>query len=427
MKLFFATTVFILLCAFVNAQRICGTTAYIQQSLNNNPALQNRYNEAEAQITAATIKAQSFGLRDTGANEIIYIPVVVHVLYNTNDQNISVEQVLSQIKVLNDDYSRQNGDRVNTPAVFAKVAADARIRFCLAQVDAKGRRTSGIIKKFTSKSYFTSDDGMKFNGQGGDDAWDAGRYLNLWVCNMGGRTLGYATFPGGPANADGVVIANDVFGTVGNLRPKFNKGRTATHEVGHWLGLKHIWGDVACGTDDVDDTPKQQYYNYGCPAFPSVSNCSPDANGDMFMNYMDFSDDACMNIFTIGQKMRMRALFAKNNLRNSFLVSFACDSTLAQAGPLPATDTVAATTPKQPALYKIYPNPAQSVVTIACTNATVPATTNISIFNSLGNKVVSTQLNSEKMAINIVSLTKGIYFIRIDDGKNKVTTKLIKE
>lgn len=168
---------------------------------------------------------------------------------------------------------------------------------------------------------------MKFTAQGGLDAWPRDQYLNLWVCDLSGGLLGYAQFPGGAAATDGVVCDYQYFGTIGSSAP-FNKGRTATHEVGHWLNLYHIWGDdgTACtGSDLVADTPNQADENYGCPVFPAVS-CSNGPNGDMFMNYMDYTDDACMNMFTAGQKAREQALFATGGARVALLSSLGCQA-----------------------------------------------------------------------------------------------------
>ncbi len=294
---------------------------------------------------------------DTLPNEIINIPVVVHVLYNNSTQNISDAQVISQIVSLNNDFRRRNADTINTPAPFKSVAADTRIQFCLAKVDPNGKYTTGIIHKYTTETQFVADDAMKFSSQGGDDAWDASKYLNIWVCNLFGRTLGYAVLPGSPAEKDGVVIQYDVFGTIGYLTSPFNKGRTATHEIGHWLGLKHLWGDSDCGDDGIADTPPQEGSNSGCPSFPHMSSCSINSYGDMFMDYMDFTNDACMNMFTKGQTTEMRSLFAKGGPRNSFLNSIACDSANAEGGPLP----------KDTGKLKItlYPNPFNSVINIA--------------------------------------------------------------
>ena len=244
---------------------------------------------------------------------------------------------------------------------------------------------------------------------------------------MAGRTLGYSSVPGGQAKVDGVVIAFDVFGTEGNVRSPFNKGRTATHEVGHWLGLKHIWGDAICGTDEVDDTPTQQYYNYGCPSFPHITNCSPDSSGDMFMNFMDFANDACMTMFTNGQKLKMRALFAKNNLRNSFLLSFACDSTIAVGGHLPGTDTLITPPAKEFFVVKVYPNPVQSIITIECKSTQNIFVKTVTIFNVLGNKVFAAPLTSEKTILNIAHFSKGIYILIIQEGSKKFTSKIIKQ
>ncbi len=431
MKAFFGVLLFMQVSFVAQAQRVCGTVDYSQKLINSEASLKNSYKIAEEQIEKITTNNISLTERDTTSDEIIYIPVVVHIVYKTADVNLSTAQVLSQLKILNDDYGYSNADKINTPAVFAKLAADTRIRFCLAQVDPQGRRTTGIVRKYTSQDAFSAQDAVKLSSQGGDDAWDSKRYLNIWVCKMFGRTMGYSSVPGGPSEVDGVVIAYDVFGTEGNVRSPYNKGRTATHEIGHWLGLKHIWGDAVCGTDGVDDTPTQQYYNYGCPSFPHMTNCSPDSNGAMFMNFMDFTDDACMNMFTNGQKLRMRALFAKNNLHNSFLASFACDSTLVQGGPIATDDTVAVVVvpPQVKASFtvKVYPNPAQSMITVECANATSNGVKTINIFNVLGRKVFSGQISKQKMSVNIADFTKGIYILQIEEGANRLSAKIIKE
>jgi hypothetical protein len=435
MKAVLGVLLFNLVFFVAQAQRVCGTTDYTQRTIDTDPSLKNSYRTAEDQIDAVTKSNISVVARDVTADEIIYIPVVIHIVYKTADVNLSTSQVLSQLTVLNNDYGYLNADKINTPAVFAKLAADTKIRFCLAQVDPQGRRTTGIIRKHTNTDAFSAQDAVKYSSQGGDDAWDSKRYLNIWVCKMFGRTLGYSSVPGGAAAVDGVVIAYDVFGTEGNVRSPFNKGRTATHEIGHWLGLKHIWGDAICGSDDVDDTPTQQYYNYGSPSFPYVTNCSPDANGAMFMNFMDFTDDACMNIFTNGQKLRMRALFATGNLRNSFLTSFAYDSTLAQGGPLASPDTAIVAAPivnapvvvKESFTVKTYPNPAQSLVNIECANGTDAGTKIITIFNLMGRKVFCGQMGKQKITVDISNFSKGMYILQIEDGVNRLSKKIIKE
>ncbi len=259
------------------------------------------------------------------SNTIITIPVVVHVVYNTPQQNISEDQVQSQIDVLNRDYRRHNLDTVNTPAPFKPVGADAQVQFCLARRDPNGNPTLGITRTQTSVVSWIDDDAVKFTSSGGHDAWDRNKYLNMWACNLGASLLGYAQFPGGPAATDGVVILYTAFGSVGILGPPYDKGRTATHEVGHWMNLYHIWGDdngSCSGSDLVDDTPNQGSENYGCPGFPHTDNCSPNYPGVMYMNYMDYTDDGCMNIFTMGQSARITA--ALNGARAPILTSNGC-------------------------------------------------------------------------------------------------------
>lgn len=415
-----------LLSTTLQAQRVCGSEEYKNRLIQHNPAAEQSILAAELQIQKTLKNSNGATHRDTSANELINIPVVVHVVYNTPGQNISDAQILSQLTALNNDFSNSNSDKINRPQVFNNAAADVRIRFCLAQVGPDGKATKGIIRTSTSVALFTADDAVKNKMRGGDDAWDCKKYLNIWVCNLGGRTLGYASLPGGPAEVDGVVIGFDVFGTTGNLRPQFNKGRTLTHEVGHWLGVKHVWGDTECGDDGVEDTPPQRTYNFGCPSFPHLSDCSANPDGDMFMNFMDFTDDACMNMFTIEQKKRMRALFATGNMRNSFLVSFACDSTLVQAGPVGGdTATVAPVVKKD--VYKIYPNPVSSYLTVEYKPATELVTKPFSVYNMTGVKVISGALTKEKTFVSLSQLMPGVYIIRIGEGSEKFTVTVFKQ
>jgi hypothetical protein len=238
----------------------------------------------------------------------VTIPVVVHVVYGTAVQNISDAQIHSQIDVLNLDYRALNTDRTKVPSVWTGLVADANVQFALATTDPTGNPTTGITRTQTTASSFSTDDGVKSAATGGADPWPSDKYLNIWVCNLGGGLLGYAQFPGGPPPTDGVVILFTAFGTSGTATAPFDLGRTATHEIGHWLDLIHIWGDkLDCtGTDLVADTPTQQAPNYGKPTFPHVS-CGNGPNGDMFMNYMDYVDDDSMVMFTQGQIVRVRA------------------------------------------------------------------------------------------------------------------------
>jgi hypothetical protein len=284
--------------------RRCGTMDVHRRLLSTDPDYARRRDEIEnhaARFGAGEIQAQRSG--------ITRIPVVVHVLWNTAAQNISDQQVRSQIDVLNRDFRRTNPDVSSTPAPFLPLTADARIEFYLADTAPGGTPSSGIERHQTTVGSFSDNDAVKSASSGGMDAWPSDRYLNIWVCQLSGGLLGYAQFPGGPAGTDGVVILHSAFGTSGTAAAPFDLGRTATHEVGHWLNLNHIWGDdgTGCsGSDNVSDTPNQGGANTGTPTFPRLS-CSNGPNGDMFMNYMDYVDDRAMFMFTAGQAERMQA------------------------------------------------------------------------------------------------------------------------
>jgi hypothetical protein len=299
------------------SQRNCGTMDVHDRLMHEHPDYQQRMQRIE-QFTQEAI---SSGTLDLSKN-LITIPVVIHVLYNTSSQNVSDAQIQSQLNVLNQDFRKLNADAANTPSIFTSSVADVEISFCLATKDPNGNPTSGIIRKATSVTSFGSNDAMKYNSQGGSDAWNTSKYLNIWVCNLGSSLLGYAQFPGGPAATDGVVVNFTAFGTTGTAQSPFNKGRTATHEVGHWLNLRHIWGDANCGNDLVSDTPVHQTSNSGCPSHPKSNTCGTSA--EMHMNYMDYTNDACMYMFTNGQKSRMRALFASGGARASLSSSDGC-------------------------------------------------------------------------------------------------------
>ncbi len=265
--------------------------------------------------TRREIEAFSMLARRVPRTTVARIPVVVHVLYRTADENVSDRQIESQLDVLNADFRARNLDLAGVPAPFASKKGDALLEFALATEDAAGKPSSGITRTRTRQASFDGeiaelDDAIKIAS--GALAWPRDRYLNLWVCALGSGLLGYAQFPGGPADRDGVVILNSAFGTTGFVEAPFDRGRTATHEIGHWLNLLHIWGDddLGCrGSDSVADTPNQAGSNAGCPVFPSVS-CRNGPNGDMFMNFMDYTDDACMALFTKGQVSRMHAALA---------------------------------------------------------------------------------------------------------------------
>ena len=291
-------------------KRYCAADEVLQQQLQADPGMQQRLNQIE-EFTNRFIQSGE-ALRLVG--DTIEIPVVVHVVYKTVQQNIHQLQVNSQIDVLNEDFQNRNADKVNMPAnSFQTVTSSGlNVRYVLVQT----------IRKQTTKKSFTSNDDVKKSSRGGSDPVDPTRNLNIWVCNLGGGLLGYAQFPGGPVATDGVVCLYSAFGSrakypSGTYTSAFDLGRTATHEVGHWMNLRHIWGDdgTGCsGSDLVGDTPNQGGYNVGCPSYPKIS-CNNGPKGDMFMNYMDYTDDRCMFMFSTDQKSRALAVFAAGGPR----------------------------------------------------------------------------------------------------------------
>lgn len=329
--LFVAAALFSSISIAQTSQRNCGTMQHLDYLKSQDNQIESRMNDIESHTL--NYITQHSAMRTSA---IINIPVVVHVVYNTSAQNISDAQIKSQIDVLNEDFRKLNADRANTPSAFSSLAADVEINFCLASKTPSGTSTTGIVRKSTSVTSFIDDDKVKYSSSGGDNAWNTSQYLNIWVCNLGNSLLGYAQFPGGPTATDGVVMLYSAFGRTGTVYAPYNKGRTATHEVGHWLNLRHIWGDASCGNDLVNDTPTQQTSNYGCPSYPHRT-CSNTSSGDMFMNYMDYTDDGCMNMFTTGQKARMQALFASGGSRASLLSSPGCGSTTTTPTPTIST------------------------------------------------------------------------------------------
>lgn len=240
----------------------------------------------------------------------VTIPAVVHVVYKKTSENISDRQINSQIAALNKDFGAKNPDIKRVPKPFKPYVGNPKLQFALAKKDPQGRKTKGITRTKTAMNSFAGNDGVKSRATGGVAPWDAKNYLNIWVCTLSGNLLGYAQFPGGPPETDGVVILNTAFGTAGTASAPFNRGRTTTHEIGHYLNLFHIWGNNWPNTcndgDSANDTPNQFGPNGGKPVFPSVS-CGNAPNGDMFMNYMDYVDDAAMLMFTRDQVNRMKA------------------------------------------------------------------------------------------------------------------------
>lgn len=285
--------------------RSCGSMEVLKNNLAQDPGLRKRMDGIE-NFTNKIIRDAGRLLPDG----TIKIPVVVNVLYKLAAENISDAQIQSQIDVLNEDFKALNADYSSTPAIFQNVrSGNVGVSFVL----------HTIFRKSTTKKSWGTNDAMKKSGTGGINPTSPTTELNLWSCNLGGGILGYAQFPGGSSSTDGVVIDNNAFGRTGTVTAPYDKERTATLEVGHWMNLRHIWGDATCGNDFIDDTPTHNAANFGCPAAGHKSTCTG-TPVEMTMNYMDYTDDLCRYMFSAGQKTRMQAVFAIGAPRAGFRV-----------------------------------------------------------------------------------------------------------
>ncbi len=404
----------------------CGVNTYLKTLEQYFPG-----DFAAIRATKEEIKAQSSVSTTYKTNGGVYtIPVVVHIVYSTSSQDIDDEFILSQIAVLNEDFRRTNLDADETPSAFEGVAADTEIEFCLAKQDEDGVIHSGITRTETdiaSWSLFVSpvvenySDNVKFTDKGGEDAWNRSNYLNIWVCNLVGGVLGYATPPGGSASKDGVVIAYKNFGydSPGGV---YDLGRTATHEVGHWLGLWHIWGDddfdaePQCdGSDDIDDTPNQEDPTFGNPPFPKLDDCSPLSPGIQFMNYMDYSDDEAMNMFTDDQAFVMRDVLESN--RSTIPESLGCE-----------TGGVAINQILKDKLIQlsVYPNPSGDEFIFELKNFENKELT-IEVFNLTGeliDRIFVNNTGDQHVVFNATNLSAGDYLVKASDGEFILSQKI---
>jgi len=346
---------------------------------------------------------------------VVTIPVVFHVLYKNANQNISDAQIQSQLDVLNKDYRKLNTDfSTVVPSVFQPIGADMEIVFCKATKTPTGATTTGITRKsIASTVVFDNDYYIE------DPAWDAARYLNIWIGSITNtNVLGFA-YPPSVAGSqdDGLCISYKAFGTTGTVISPYNKGRTATHEIGHYFGLLHPWGadgsacDTDTNSDGVADTPATKAPHYGCPTFPNNTNaCTFSTNGSMFMNYMEYVNDACMAFFTNGQKTIVKNTLAGPRL--SLLSSNGC-------GSLGLTEVEAIKA------IAVYPNPVSQYFMITSPQIKIDE---VEVFNPLGQLVKTQKLTQTNNVINIEELSSGNYYLRIyNEGKFIKSDKIIKK
>jgi hypothetical protein len=278
----------------------------LTNNFKKNPALKANFEAQKQRIKQAVLDRKLNALQARTEATTIYIPIVFHIVMQDQSQ-VTDAQIQEQVEQLNIDYAGINADSTKIPSYFKPLFAKTNIQFRLAQRNPNNEPSTGIERTTTAKASFDLNDSrLKYASTGGADAWDNTRFFNVWVCNVTPPYLGYATFPNGGSPAeDGVVIK---YTTLPNGTYPYNKGRTLVHETGHFLNLIHIWGDDdGCnGSDDIDDTPNQGGYTSGCPSVsPRHDNCTMTGNGIMYENFMDYTDDACMVMFTLDQKARM--------------------------------------------------------------------------------------------------------------------------
>jgi len=296
---------------FTNAQDRCGTMELLDKRFKENPALQLRFNAREIQFQEM-VKQRIASRKSSKTGELVTVPVVFHIVMN-NQSAVTDAQIIAQLDTINKDYAGLNAGASRIPSYFKSLFGQSGIQFVLSKRTPNDEPTTGIVRYNTTQSSFDyTNNFVKHPAMGGADSWDTDSYLNIWVCALANNTLGYATFPNdGAEDEQGVVIAYTSL--PGGSATGFNAGKTLTHEIGHYFNLLHIWGDDngSCnGSDGVSDTPNQGNSNNSCRTGVVTDNCSPTSPGIMYQNFMDYTPDNCLLMFTAQQVSRMETAYS---------------------------------------------------------------------------------------------------------------------
>jgi hypothetical protein len=365
----------------------------------------------------------------------VTIPVVFHIVYSSGQLYPSEEQVYSQIEALNRDFSKQSY-RVQHPADtlegFSRKAQDMQIEFCLAKEGPSGK-TEPAIRFIPSTSTEFKDDDLLKTQRFGSPAWDTEQYLNIWVANLADSISGYAQMPGGPDETDGIVIDYRYFGTLGTARAPYDEGKTLTHLAGNYLGLYDLWReDILCADDFVEDTPIHNAPNLQCPLYKQVTTCLGNSV-EMTMNFMDNTYDACLYMFTLGQKERMQAILSEGGPRYKLASSnVKCTNNFGNNANnvvhLPTAGENA--TSLQPFIVNIYPNPAFTEFKVQIkANTESGKQVKISIVNAIGalqlEQMRDLNKGVQEFIINCRNWSPGMYYITLQTDRQFATHHIV--
>lgn len=399
-----------------------------------------KYNDELSKKTPALFKARKkleqhiIDFQKKGESSQVIIPIVFHVLHSNEEQRVPEALLVAQIEALNRDFANEaqkDNHPTNTAENFLSRSANTDIQFCLAAESPNRKISTGINYVQASNRVWNTGNEMKSGKEGGTDPWKTSDYLNIWICDLGGRVGGFSQWPDGPKQTDGIVIDYRFIGPNRDGIAPYSEGRTLTHLVGSYLGLLELWSQRGkCQDDKVDDTPIHNSPNFRCPGYKHKSTCRGNPI-EMTMNFMDYTDDACMYMFTEGQKWRMQAVLAKGGPRYELTKGkVQCDPKLDLLSNLPSKsddldDQKFLSTPQ----FKVYPNPSKTDEAFLEISSPEQLTSRIRIFNQIGKLMNDFEWflepGQQTQRLNLSNWPSGVYLIQITIGQELYSEKLI--